>query len=203
MMIHRLNGLQDYLSTWKTMQTFTQNRTKDTPDEIWLLQHKEVYTQGQAGRDEHMLQSSTIPIVHTDRGGQITYHGPGQLIVYVMLDLHRRKIGIRSLVRQLEICIIELLQYYGIESTHKIEAPGVYVQQQKIASIGLRVKRGCTYHGIALNVNMDLAPFSLINPCGFQGLEMTQIAAYIPTITIQEVELELIAILRRQFCAIN
>lgn len=203
MVIRSLVNLQDYLTTWQAMQTFTQNRTTDTPDEIWILEHKAVYTQGQAGRDEHILQTTPIPIIHTDRGGQVTYHGPGQLIAYVMFDLQRRKLGIRSLVRQLEVCIIQLLQYYGIDSASKSDAPGVYIQQQKIASIGLRVKRGCTYHGIALNVNMDLTPFSLINPCGFQGLEMTQLATYIPTISVQEVAVKLTEILRKQFCTIS
>lgn len=193
--------MQDYLTTWQAMQVFTQNRTIDTPDEIWLLQHSAVYTQGQAGRDEHVLKTTSIPIIQSDRGGQVTYHGPGQLVAYILFDLQRHKLGIRSLVRQLELCIIQLLQYYGIESTNKTDAPGVYVQQQKIASIGLRVKRGCTYHGIAINVNMDLTPFSWINPCGFQGLEMTQLADFIPTISVQEVELKLIEILRKQFCS--
>lgn len=179
---------QAYQKVFEAMKTFTAARQKDTPDEIWLLEHSPVYTQGQAGKKEHLLFQGNIPLVQSDRGGQITYHGPGQLVVYFMLDLQRRKIGIRTLVCQLERINIELLKDYQIEASTQCGAPGVYVDQKKIASIGLRVKNGCTYHGIALNVAMDLSPFRGINPCGYAKLEMTQIQNYCRDINFAEVE---------------
>lgn len=168
-------GLQDYADTFKSMREFTLARTAETPDEIWLLEHPPVFTQGQAGKPEHLLLTGDIPVVQSDRGGQVTYHGPGQLVAYVLLDLQRLGYGIRSLVTRLEDALIATLAGYDIQAQSKREAPGVYVNDEKIASLGLRVRNGRTYHGLALNVDMDLEPFSRINPCGYQGLKMTQI----------------------------
>jgi lipoyl(octanoyl) transferase len=167
-------GTQDYLSCWQAMQAFTNHRTENTIDEIWLLEHLPVFTQGQNGKPEHVLNPGEIPIVQTDRGGQITYHGPGQLMVYTLIDLKRKKLSVRELVTQLEQAVVELLSEYQICANAKREAPGVYVDEKKICSIGLRIRRGCAYHGIAFNISMDLEPFSRINPCGFSSLKMTQ-----------------------------
>ncbi|MCF4010290.1 lipoyl(octanoyl) transferase LipB [Rheinheimera sp. UJ63] len=158
------------------MQQFTDNRHSDTPDEIWLLQHQPVFTQGQAGKEEHLLFPGDIPVVKVDRGGQVTYHGPGQLVVYVLLDIKRRQLGVRNLVTMLEQILIELLQRYQINAAAKADAPGVYVDGAKIASLGLRVRKGCTFHGLALNVDMDLTPFQRINPCGYAGMQMIRSA---------------------------
>lgn len=185
-------GMQDYLPTWEKMKDFTSSRSDKTADELWLLQHPPVYTQGQAGKPEHLLNPNLIPVVQSDRGGQVTYHGPGQLIAYVLMDIQRRKLGIRSLVTQLEQIIINVLANFQIKGTIRCGAPGVYVDEKKIASIGLRVKNGRTYHGIALNVAMDLMPFTDINPCGFAKLKMTQISDYAPDVTIETVS-ELLA----------
>jgi lipoyl(octanoyl) transferase len=170
-------GQQPYAETFEAMRAFTQARTAETPDEIWFLEHSPVFTQGQAGKAEHLLLTGDIPVVQADRGGQVTYHGPGQSVVYLLLDLHRLGYGIRSLVTRLESALIATLAGYGIAAVAQRDAPGVYVDGAKIASLGLRVRNGRTYHGIALNVKMDLEPFSRINPCGYQGLRMTQIAA--------------------------
>lgn len=170
-------GLRPYAETFEAMRTFTQARTEETPDEIWFLEHPPVFTQGQAGKPEHVLLPGDIPVVQSDRGGQVTYHGPGQLVVYFLIDLHRRGYGIRSLVTRLEDAIIATLAGYGILAAAKREAPGVYVDGDKIASLGLRVRSARTYHGISLNVRMDLEPFLRINPCGYQGLHMTQVSA--------------------------
>ncbi len=167
-------GLVDYLVTWQAMKDFTNSRTEQTNDEIWLLQHPPVYTQGIAGKPEHLLYNNQIPVIKTDRGGQITYHGPGQLIVYLLPDLRRLKLDIRELVRRMENAVIDLLKDYHIEAKGRIEAPGVYVDNAKIAALGLKIKRNYCYHGIALNVDMDLKPFSAINPCGYAGLQVTQ-----------------------------
>jgi lipoyl(octanoyl) transferase len=180
-------GTKDYLDIWHKMQHFTVNRNEQTIDQLWLLQHPPVYTQGQAGKPEHILNTQNIPIVQSDRGGQVTYHGPGQLVAYVLIDLKRKKLGIRTLVCKLESIIIELLRKYHIDADTKQGAPGVYVDDKKICSIGLRVKKGCTYHGIALNVDMDLKPFKGINPCGFNQLKMTQIKNYCDTITLNDI----------------
>jgi lipoyl(octanoyl) transferase len=180
-------GIQPYLDVWEQMKQFTLARNEHSEDELWLLEHPPVYTQGQAGKPEHVLNPSSIPIVQSDRGGQVTYHGPGQLVAYVLMDLRRRNLGIRSLVTRLEAILISVLANYQIQGHIKCGAPGVYVNDKKIASIGLRVKNGCTYHGIALNVNMDLTPFLGINPCGFARLEMTQISDFNPIIQINEV----------------
>jgi lipoyl(octanoyl) transferase len=177
-------GMQPYLSVWQNMKEFTTSRSENTADELWLLEHPAVYTQGQAGKAEHILKSNTIPVVQTDRGGQITYHGPGQLVGYILLDIHRRKLGIRTLVSYLEEVLINVLGSYQIKGATRCGAPGVYVDNKKIASIGLRVKNGRTYHGIALNIAMDLTPFTAINPCGFAKLEMTQISDYVPEVNV-------------------
>lgn len=167
-------GIEDYFSTWQAMKDFTLARTKDTYDEIWLLQHPSVYTLGVAGKSEHLLQDNGIAVIKTDRGGQVTYHGPGQIVAYLLLDIRRLKLGVRELVRKMEGAVIDLLQEYCIDTESHKEAPGVYVGDAKIAALGLKIKNGCCYHGVALNVDMDLAPFSAINPCGYPGLRVTQ-----------------------------
>jgi lipoyl(octanoyl) transferase len=166
-------GLVDYLATWEAMRAFTAGRGPDTPDELWLLQHPPVFTLGQAGRREHLLADIGIPVVAVDRGGQVTYHGPGQVVAYVLLDLRRRGYGIKELVRRLEQTVIDLLAVHGVAAGRVAGAPGVYVGNAKIAALGLRVRNGCAYHGLSLNVDMDLAPFAAINPCGYAGLEVT------------------------------
>lgn len=166
----------DYLSTFERMKTFTDARDEQTPDELWLLQHPRVFTQGQAGKAEHVLAPGDIPVVKVDRGGQVTYHGPGQWVVYLLVDLRRRNLGIRALVSLIEDSLIELLAGQGIAAAARPDAPGVYVAGDKIASLGLRVRRGCTYHGLSLNVDMDLEPFRRINPCGHAGLQVTSMA---------------------------
>lgn len=165
---------------WQSMTDFTNQRTPDTPDELWLVEHPPVFTQGQAGKPEHLLLPGEIPVVQTDRGGQVTYHGPGQLVAYPLLDLRRIKMGVRDLVTAIEQTIVATLAVYGIEAYPKPDAPGVYVAGNKIASLGLRVRRGCSFHGLALNVDMDLAPFQRINPCGYAGLAMTQMRDLLP-----------------------
>ncbi|WP_018577800.1 lipoyl(octanoyl) transferase LipB [Legionella shakespearei] len=180
-------GMQEYDDVWSRMKEFTINRDENTPDELWLLEHYPVYTQGQAGKPEHILNSQSIKVVQSDRGGQVTYHGPGQLVAYVLMDIRRRNLGIRTLVSQLEQILISTLAHYKIVANTQCGAPGVYVKEQKIASIGLRVKNGCTYHGIALNVAMDLSPFQGINPCGFAKMQMTQISHHSPDVNLEEV----------------
>jgi lipoyl(octanoyl) transferase len=165
----------DYRQAWQAMREFTDLRAGDTPDEIWLLQHPPVYTQGVAGRPEHLLHENGIPVVRTDRGGQITYHGPGQIVAYLMLDMRRLGLGVRELVSRMEGAVIDLLNDYRIDAVSSRKAPGVYVEGAKIASLGLKIKKGCCYHGLALNADMDLQPFSAINPCGYAGLRVTQI----------------------------
>ncbi|MNF29418.1 Octanoyltransferase [compost metagenome] len=169
-------GQVDYQPTWHAMQRFTDARGADTPDEIWLLEHAPVFTQGQAGKAEHVLFPGDIPVVQVDRGGQVTYHGPGQLVAYLLLDVRRSGIGVRELVSRIERSLIDLLASYGVSATAKPDAPGVYVDGAKIASLGLRIRNGRSFHGLALNVDMDLAPFRRINPCGYAGMAMTQLA---------------------------
>ncbi len=169
-------GQQDYLPIWQKMQAFTDNRSNETADEIWLLEHTPVFTQGQAGKAEHILDSGDIPVVDVDRGGQVTYHGPGQVMMYILLDIRRRKLGVRDLVTALEECIVLTLARNNIEAYPKKNAPGVYVNEQKICSVGLRIRKGCSFHGLAFNVDMDLRPFERINPCGYAGLQMTDSA---------------------------
>lgn len=190
LLIVRELGVQDYSSVWQQMQQFTDDRTVDTPDEIWLVEHPAVFTQGSAGKPEHLLNPSNIPVVQSDRGGQITYHGLGQQIMYVLIDLKRLKaqgkeISVRDLVTALEQTVVNTLAEYGIESYAKANAPGVYVAGKKICSLGLRIRRGCSFHGLALNINMDLTPFRQINPCGYAGLEMCQLADFIPAAQAQ------------------
>lgn len=170
--ITSFQGLQDYTTTWQAMREQVDTRDQDSLDELWLLEHAPVFTQGQAGKAEHVLNPHGIPIVQSDRGGQVTYHGPGQLVAYCLFDLERLGIGTKHLVCGLEKAIMATLKHYGIESHLKVGAPGVYVHDAKIASLGLRVRKGKTYHGLSLNVAMDLTPFSYINPCGFQGMMM-------------------------------
>jgi len=169
-------GQVDYARTWREMQIFTDSRSSATPDEVWFLQHAPVFTLGRNGKQEHIHHSGDIPVIQVDRGGQVTYHGPGQLVVYTLLDLGRRQLGVQSLVRILEQAVIDLLAGHGLVATRRDKAPGVYVDNCKIAALGLRVRRGCCFHGLSLNVDMDLTPFSMINPCGYPGLRVTQLA---------------------------
>lgn len=186
-------GRQDYRTCWQAMTEFTNQRTPETPDQLWLVEHPPVFTQGQAGKVEHLLFPGEIPVVQTDRGGQVTYHGPGQLVAYPLLDLKRLKIGVRDLVTYIEETIIATLAHYQIESLAKPDAPGVYVDGKKIASLGLRVRRGCSFHGLSLNVDMDLSPFLQINPCGYEGLAMTQMKDLIPDPpTLDQVQQQLV-----------
>lgn len=166
----------DYTKVWHAMQNFTDNRDENILDELWLVEHPPVFTQGQAGKEEHLLMPGNIEVVKVDRGGQVTYHGPGQQVIYFMINLRRRKIGVRQLVTLIENGIIATLKDFGITAAAKPDAPGVYVDGKKIASLGLRVRKGCSFHGLALNVDMDLEPFLRINPCGYAGLEMIQSA---------------------------
>ena len=172
-------GLQAYEPVWHAMQDFTNQRTVDTADELWLVQHPPVFTQGQAGKAEHLLLPGDIPVVQVDRGGQVTYHGPGQLVAYPLVDVRRLGLGVRELVSRIEQSLIDLLASYGVSAEARADAPGVYVNGAKIASLGLRIRRGCSFHGLALNVDMDLQPFQRINPCGYAGLAMTQLADHV------------------------
>lgn len=169
-------GRQPYEPVWKAMQAFTDARSPGAAAELWLLEHEPVYTLGQAGRRQHLLDPREIPVIQVDRGGQVTYHGPGQLVAYLLLDLRQAGLGIRSLVQRLEQAVIDLLGEYDIRGQLRADAPGVYVEECKIAALGLRVRRGCTFHGLSLNVAMDLEPFARIDPCGFPGLRVTQLA---------------------------
>lgn len=168
-------GRQDYEPVWKAMHTFTDERDENTCDEVWLVEHNPVFTQGQAGKEEHVLAAGDIPIVKSDRGGQVTYHGPGQLVAYVLINLRRKNIGVRELVTHIENTVINTLSHFNVESAARPDAPGVYVDNKKICSLGLRIRKGCSFHGLALNINMDLSPFLRINPCGYAGMEMTQL----------------------------
>lgn len=171
-------GIQDYLPTWEAMKKFTLDRDNSTQDELWFVQHPAVYTLGLNGKNEHILNPTNIPVINIDRGGQVTYHAPGQLIVYCMIDLNRCGYGIQVFVRRLQTSIQTLLKEYKIQSHLVSKAPGVYLEDKKIAAIGLRVKRNCTYHGLSINVDMDLTPFKNINPCGYPDLEVTQLSDY-------------------------
>ena len=182
-------GLQPYESTWQAMRDFTEQRQDDTSDELWIVEHPPVLTQGLNGKSEHLLQSlHNIPLVQTDRGGQITYHGPGQVIIYILFDLKRAKLGVRTLVSLIEESIIEYLDQLGIVAIARADAPGVYVNQQKIASLGLKIRKQRCYHGLALNVDMDLSPFKLINPCGLNGMQMTQLSNLLPPSNSQNLQ---------------
>ena len=167
-------GRVDYEPTWRAMQDFTASRAPETPDELWIVEHPPVYTLGQAGKPEHILEDLGIPIVKIDRGGQVTYHGPGQVVIYLLLDLQRLKIKVRELVTAIEQAVIDFLAVQGVAAERRAGAPGVYVGDAKIAALGLKIKNGCSYHGLALNVDMDLYPFTAINPCGYAGLTVTQ-----------------------------
>ena len=197
-LIVRHLGIRPYLDTWQAMQSFTDRRDASTPDEIWLLQHEAVYTQGQAGKAEHLLHPTEIPVVQSDRGGQTTYHGPGQLIGYLLLDVRRKGLGVRQLVTAMEQAVIGVLAQANIQAAAKADAPGVYVNGAKIASLGLRIRRGCSFHGLALNVDLDLTPFTHINPCGYAGLAMTSTALLGGPRHVAEAEPLLLAELTRQ-----
>ena len=172
----RFLGIQPYEPVWQDMLYFTLNRTAATVDELWILQHEPVFTLGQAGKQEHILDAHDIPLIKSDRGGQVTYHGPGQLIIYLLIDVRRNKFGVRHLVDLIENSIISVLSSFDIEGKTRARAPGVYVDDKKIAALGLRIKQGSSYHGLSFNIDMDLKPFSYINPCGYAGLETTQLA---------------------------
>ena len=188
--IRRL-GKQDYAPVWQDMHQFTDQRDDLTPDEVWLVEHNPVFTQGQAGKQEHLLNTGDIPVVQSDRGGQVTYHGPGQIVAYFLINLRRKKLGVRELVTHIENIIIETLATFDIDSTARADAPGVYVGTKKICSLGLRIRKGCSFHGLALNVNMDLTPFLRINPCGYAGMEMVQVKDVNGPNNINEVEIVL------------
>lgn len=192
-------GLVPYQPTLESMRRLTAERDADTPDEIWLLQHPPVFTQGQAGKAEHVLAAGDIPVIQVERGGQVTYHGPGQLVGYLMLDLRRRGLGVRDLVTAMERSLVELLAGYGVQAAPRADAPGVYVDNAKIASLGLRVRRGCSFHGLALNVDMDMEPFGRINPCGYSGLQMVQLSGLVSEpVVMAEVTQRLEQALRHQ-----
>lgn len=188
-------GLQDYHQTWEAMKRFTQQRTLDSEDELWVVEHPRVFTQGISTKAKHLLSMSEIPVVKTDRGGQITYHGPGQVIIYCLVDLKRLGIGVKKMVSIIEQSIISLLKRYNINSHTKDGAPGVYVNDAKIAALGLKVKNGKTYHGLSLNVAMDLSPFQQINPCGYPGLKVTQLSDLVDNINLEQISQELTQLL--------
>ncbi|HEF8771472.1 lipoyl(octanoyl) transferase LipB [Providencia manganoxydans] len=194
--IVRQLGLVPYQTVSDAMHQFTENRDKDTSDELWLVEHPRVFTQGQAGKAEHVLAPGDIPVIQSDRGGQVTYHGPGQQVMYVMLDLKRNKLGVRELVSALEDTVVKTLAHYQIEAYPRPDAPGVYIEGNKVCSLGLRIRKGCSFHGLALNINMDLEPFNRINPCGYAQLKMTQVRDFIPKVTIEDVQ----PVLIEQFC---
>ncbi|MGP3593931.1 lipoyl(octanoyl) transferase LipB [Vagococcus sp. WN89Y] len=185
-------GLQPYEPVSRAMHEFTDTRDDTTPDEIWLVEHFPVFTQGQAGKAEHVLAPGDIPVVQSDRGGQVTYHGPGQQVMYVLINLKRRKVGVRELVTLLENSVINTLATLGITAQARADAPGVYVAGEKICSLGLRIRKGCSFHGLALNIAMDLAPFMRINPCGYAGMKMTQVSQLISPVSVDSVRTILI-----------
>lgn len=188
-------GLQEYLPVWQAMQDFTAKRDETTPDELWCLEHPPVFTMGLNGKDEHLLNIKNIPVINIDRGGQVTYHGPGQLVIYTLIDLARLNIGVKDLVNSIEKSIIALLKKYGINALEKEGAPGVYVEEKKIAALGLRIKRNKSYHGLSLNINMDLSPFQQINPCGYAGMAVTQLKNLKIGVDSKNVKLDLITLL--------
>lgn len=191
-LIVRSLAQQPYMEVWEAMKTFTASRDASTVDELWCLEHPRVFTQGQAGKAEHILLPGDIPVIQVDRGGQVTYHGPGQLVIYLLIDLSRRKLGVRALVDAIEQAIVHTLAQSGIEAAPRTDAPGVYVNGAKIASLGLRVRRGCSFHGLALNVNMDMDPFSRINPCGYAGMNMCQVSDFEPGASVYDLERRLV-----------
>lgn len=191
-------GLVDYLPTVDAMQSFTLERQADTEDQLWLLEHSPVFTQGANGDAAHILMDSAIPVVSTDRGGQVTYHGPGQLVVYTLIDLRRAGIGVRQMVTNIEQTVVNLLAQYGVDAYARQDAPGVYVDERKIASLGLRVKRGACYHGVSLNIDMDLTPFSYINPCGYAGMEVIDMRSLGIDITMTEAKQQFVSAFQQQ-----
>jgi lipoyl(octanoyl) transferase len=197
-LIVRELGLQPYQQVWQDMQLFTDRRSETTADELWLLQHPPVYTLGKNGKPEHILNARDIPVIESDRGGQVTYHGPGQIVVYTLLDLNRRHLGVRELVTRIESSVIRLLEDYDIRAVARKDAPGVYVDDRKIAALGLRVRKGRSFHGLALNVDMDLEPFARINPCGYEGLEVTQLSELADATEVRVVERQLLSHLKHQ-----
>lgn len=190
-------GLAEYEPVWRRMQAYTDQRGEGALDELWLVQHPPVFTQGQAGKAEHILAPGAIPVIQVDRGGQVTYHGPGQIVAYPLVDISRKRIGVRDFVCRIEEAIIRVLAQYGVSGERVAGAPGIYVNGAKIASLGLRVRRGCTFHGLALNVDMDLEPFQRINPCGYAGLQVTQLSALVQA-PLGEVEDRLVASLQQR-----
>jgi len=186
-------GLKPYEPVSQAMHDFTDTRDDTTRDEIWLVEHPSVFTQGQAGKAEHVLVAGDIPVIQSDRGGQVTYHGPGQQVMYVLLNLRRRKLGVRELVTILEQTVVNTLAEIGIEAYPRPDAPGVYVEGRKICSLGLRIRKGCSFHGLALNIDMDLSPFLRINPCGYAGLEMTQVKDLKPGMTVADIQPRLVS----------
>lgn len=199
----RCLGKQDYEPVWHAMRQFTEHRTEQTIDELWLVEHNPVFTLGQAGKETHILAPGEIPIIRTDRGGQVTYHGPGQLVIYFLLDMRRLQLGVRDLVWVLEQTIVDLLATYAVNAHIQCGAPGVYIEKAKIASIGLRIKKGCSYHGMALNVDMDLSPFTRINPCGYQNLTMTQLSEHAKGVSLQQVREQLTAYMLKKLSYTN
>ena len=195
-MIVKTLGRVDYEPAWRAMQAFTTARNGQTEDELWLCEHPPVFTLGLAGQAEHLLRDIGIPLVQTDRGGQITYHGPGQLVCYLLLDLKRRGLTVKTLVQRMEQAVIELLAGYGVAAERRAGAPGVYVAGAKIAALGLKIRNGCSYHGLALNVAMDLTPFAAINPCGYPGLTVTQLATFVADVDPAAVGVKLVDKLR-------
>lgn len=185
-------GLRDWQPVSDAMHRFTDQRDSETPDEVWLVEHNPVFTQGQAGKAEHLLMPGDIPVVQSDRGGQVTYHGPGQQVMYVLIDVKRRKLGVRQLVTALEETVVATLADYGVSAHARPDAPGVYVGEEKICSLGLRIRKGCSFHGLALNVAMDLAPFLRINPCGYAGMRMAQLEQFQPGVTTADVQPRLV-----------
>lgn len=190
-------GRVDYRSTWQSMQHYTEQRGPDADDEIWLVEHDRVFTQGQAGKAEHLLSPGDIPVVQVDRGGQVTYHGPGQLVAYALIDIRRAGSDVRKFVSCIEDSVVAVLNDHGLDAAPRPDAPGVYVGDRKICSLGLRIKRGCSYHGLALNVDMDLEPFGRINPCGYQGMRMTQMTDHVGPVEMAAVKRAWV----RHFCA--
>lgn len=191
-------GLQDFYKTWQAMNTFTKTRNASTEDELWVLEHPPVFTQGLAGKAEHILNTHSIPLIQTDRGGQVTYHGPGQIIIYVLFDLNRANMGVRKLVSCLEQGIIQFLASQSIQAQSDAHRPGVYIGEKKIASIGLRIKKGCSFHGISFNADMDLRPFNYINPCGYANLKMTDLKAEVGDIDIKKTQILLANAIQKQ-----
>ncbi|OOE84905.1 octanoyltransferase [Salinivibrio siamensis] len=191
-------GRQPYLRVWEQMRDFTDRRDENTRDEVWLVEHDPVFTQGQAGKTEHVLVPGDIPVVQSDRGGQVTYHGPGQLVAYFLINLKRKKVGVRALVSHIEDLVVSTLAHFHVDAYARPDAPGVYVSDAKICSLGLRIRRGCSFHGLALNINMDLSPFQRINPCGYAGMAMTQLSDQVGKVTLEDVQPVLVDTLTQQ-----